>query len=279
MEVHSIQREATCFRALFRQGERADTEIIDVSASGRILVGEPLPVPPNGTFRLEYRVTLLDEYGVPVSASVPETVQDARFAPDGRLLAVLDRAGGLSVVGVGSDRKTLIDTQVFPGFAFSPDGALLAYAKGDAPFLDAYLFDLRAGTARQLTFAQVPTWGFAFSPDQRTLAFVYSPLGFSSLYTLDLSGGEPKPWTNAGVTLDHVKAGGALAPIPDSRKPPFWLPGGLVFEGSGGVHVIGSDGAVAWARAGATSVFRASDEEVHYEAEGLTWSVALRTSP
>jgi hypothetical protein len=280
VEVRSIQPEAACFRALFRCEERADrTEVVDVSPLGQVLLGEPLPVPSNGTFRLEYRVTLIDEEGAPVPALLPDTLQDARFSPDGRSLAVLDRAGDLSVVELGSGRKAEIDTEVFPGFAFSPDGTLLAYAKGDAPFLDAYLHDLRAGTSRQLTFDQVPTWGFAFSPDQRTLAFVYSPLGFSSLYTLDLSGGAAKPWTNVGVTRDSMRAGRALAPMPDSRKPPLWLSGGLVFEGSGGVHAIGADGAVAWARPGARSVFRASDDEVHYVADGLTWSATLRASP
>jgi hypothetical protein len=280
LDVQSIQPERTCFHALFRYRERGpDLEVIDVSTLGQVLVGQVVPVPPNGTFRLEYRVTLLDDAGAPVPVSLPDTLQDARFSPDGRSLAVLDRAGGLSFLGLVSERKTDIATEVFPGFAFSPDGALLAYAKGDAPFLDAYLHDLRAGTSKQLTFAQVPTWGFAFSPDQRTLAFVYSPLGFSSLYTLDLSGGEPTPWTNAGVTLDHVRAGRSLTPIPDGRKPPLWLSGGLVFEGSGGVYGIGADGAVAWAKPGARGVFRASDDEVHYVADGRTWSGTLRSSP
>jgi hypothetical protein len=280
LDVQAIQPERTCFRALFRYRERGpDLEVIDVSSLGQVLAGQALPVPPNGTFRLEYRVTLLDEAGAPVPVSLPDTLQDARFSPDGRSLAVLDRDGGLSVLGLGSDRKTEIAAEVFPGFAFSPDGSLLAYAKGDAPFLDAYLHDLRTGTSKQLTFAQVPTWGFAFSPDQRTLAFVYSPLGFSSLYTLGLSGGDPRPWTNAGVTLDHVRAGGSLSPIPDSRKPPLWMPGGLVFEGGGGVYGIGADGAVAWAKPGAKGLFRASDDEVHYTADGQTWSGTLRTSP
>lgn len=271
--------EAVYAAAFLRRPERAGLEVVDVSAQGHVLLGEPLPVPPNGTFLLRFRPSLVDENGRDVPVSLPDTIQDARFSPDGRYLAFLDGRGELGRMDLDSGQTQDIDRRVFPGFAFSGDGSLLAYSMGDEPMLDAYLHDFTSGTTRRLTWSPQPTWGFAFSPDDRKLAFVYSPSGFSSLHEVEVAGGEPRAITNVGVTLSDVRAGAALAPIPDGRKPPVWLEGMVLFESSAGVHGIASDGSVVWEKPGASRLFRASENTVHYAVEGEVHALRLRVSP
>ena len=283
VDVQPLEADQTCFRSLFRhQAERpagsALLEVVDVSSKGYVLAGDMVPAPPNGTFRLMYDVTLLNESGEPISSLLPARVQDARFSPDGQSIAVLDASNALSVVELSPPRKRDIATQVFPGFAFSPDGSFLAYSSGSIPELDAYLFDLSSETSRQLTSADVPTWGFAFSSDGRSLAFVYSPHGFPSLYTLGLDaapGVEPSLWTNAGVSSDFARKGGEIAPIPDSRKPPLWLSDALVFESGDGIYDIGSDGALVLERGGASGMFLAGKDEIHFLAGDRAWSAKV----
>lgn len=265
IEEQPIQQgEAVYAAAFLSRPERAGLEVVDVSAQGHVLLGEPLPVPPNGSFLLRFRPTLVDDDGRDVAVSLPDTIQDARFSPDGRYLAVLDGRGELGRVDLDSGQTQDIAYRVFPGFAFSGDGRFLAYSMGAEPMLDAYLHDFTSGTSRRLTWAPQPTWGFAFSPDDRKLVFVYSPAGFSSLYEVEVAGGEPRAVTNVGVTLADVRAGAALAPIPDGRKPPVWLEGMVLFESSTGVHGIAPDGSVAWQKPGASRLFRASENTVHY---------------
>jgi hypothetical protein len=280
LDEQPIEHENAIHAAAFRRRpERADMEVMDVSAQGPVLLGEPLSVPPNGTFLLRFRPTLVDGNGRDVPISLPDTIQDARFSPDGRFLAVLDGHGELSRMDLDSGQTQGIDRRVFPGFAFASDGRLLAYSMGDEPMLDAYLHDFASGTSRRLTWVPQPTWGFAFSPDDRTLLFVHSPFGFSSLYALDVGGGEPRAITNVGVTLADVRAGAALAPIPDGRKPPVWLEGIVLFESSRGVHGIAADGSVVWEKPGASRLFRASENTVHYAVAGEAHALRVKVSP
>jgi len=280
VDEQALQPEDASYAALFRYRASSDAlEVVDVSSLGHVVVGDPLPVPPNGTFRLQYRATALDPTGRKLELPLPETIQDARFSPNARSLIVLDRHDALSVIDLASEGITAIDTQVFPGFALSSDGNQIAYAKGDAPMLDAYVYDLRTGTARRLTSAQRPTWGFAFSPDDRSIAFVYSPFGFPSIYTVGVDGGEPHAMTNVGITLDDVRAGAALTPIPDGRKPPTWVNGVLVFENGDGAFGLSSDGRVVWERPGATRLFRGGEDVVHYHIDGAEHAARMTVSP
>lgn len=274
VEVRAIEREETVYSAFPRRDD--GLSVLDVAVNGHVCAGRALPVPPDGTFRLEYEAMVLDRQGRRLDVRLPERIQDARFSPDGGALAVIDRADELVLVNLRDGGARRLDSGVFPGFAFSNDGRMMAYAKGDAPMLDAHLIDLRTGSIRRLTHIQRPTWGFAFDPGDRTLAFVYSPLGFPSIYTLAIDGGRPAAMTNVGVTSG---AGVALAPFPDGRKPPIWVHGLLVFESSKGAHAVGRDGTVVWDRPGASRVFRAGDDAVHYRLDGVDYEVRLRRSP
>ena len=280
VEEHSIERNQASYAALYRyEGENDDLEVVDVSTTGQVLLGRPLPVPPNGTFRLVFEPALVERDGRAAVASLPERVQDARFSPDGLALLLLDQDDALLVLDLPSGALSPIDEKVFPGFAFSSDGRLIAYAKGEAPMLDAYVYDREAGTARQLTSSQLPVWGFAFSPDDATLAFVYSPLGFPSIYTVAVQGGEPRAWTNVGLSLRDVRAGASLAPFPNGRKPPQWVHGVLVFESHQGVFGVGPEGAVVWERPGANRMFRAGADTVHYHLDGAEYAARIQVSP
>jgi hypothetical protein len=278
---HRILRDDLGYAAFFRFRESLDGwEILDVAASGEVLAGERIAVPPNGTFALRFHATLLDASGHPVSLSLPDPLRDARFSPDGRSLGVLDDSERLSVLDRSTGASRVVDDSVYAGFGFSSDGRYVAYSKGDAPMLDAWLWDGDLGAAQRLTHSNLPTWGFSFAPGDSSLAFVHSPYGFPSLYSIQRDGSGLQALTNLGVTEQQVRSGHRLAPFPDGRKPPFFVASTLVFESERGVFALQPGRGVVWEKPGATRLFRGrAPGEIHYHAGGLDYAVRLGDKP
>ena len=85
------------------------------------------------------------------------------------------------------------DSAVAP--ALSPDGRMVAFIRGDNPFLGSdqiYVKMLPNGEAKRVTDDHRPKYGLAFSPDGSEIAYtVLDPSGFST-YEVSALGGEPQ---------------------------------------------------------------------------------------
>lgn len=85
------------------------------------------------------------------------------------------------------------DSAVAP--TLSPDGRMVAFIRGDNPFLgpdQIYIKILPNGEARRVTDDNRPKYGLAFSPDGSEIAYtVLDPSGFST-YEVSALGGEPQ---------------------------------------------------------------------------------------
>lgn len=237
----------------------AGQQILEASEDGAAIVGRARPVPPQSSARLVFDAELLDSSGARKPLPITGGLQDARFAPPpSKLVALLDQRDALWLWDRGSGQAAVIEQEAFPGFAFSHDARLIAYARGSGPELDAWLRELETGATRALTNEGAPVWGFAFSPDDRRLVFVDSREGFPCLMTIALDGTGLARLTNRGLTAERLSAGAQLAPFPDGRRPPIWSNRGVFVEAQSGVHAFDLQGNSLLARPGARDLHTVS---------------------
>lgn len=223
--------------------------IIESASDGRVLAGTARSAPDNATVPLVYDAFLLDDQGRRYDLPC-DGVQDARFLPaPSRRIALLEAQGRLVLWDPRSGRVEPVDDDVFPGFAFSHDAKLIAYAQGFGPSLRGWLVDLDRGKRIQLG-GSPPVWGFAFSPDDTRIAFVDSPDSFPALATMAVDGGDVRPWP----LPSYRRSDRLSAPYPDQRRPPLWTRAGLFIEASGGVSLVGEDGNIVEQWAGASEL-------------------------
>jgi hypothetical protein len=226
--------------------EATGEEVLESAVDGRVVSGRRHAVPERSTARLRFESVLHRADGTRVPLPGGDRLQDARFAPaPASRLALLDGQDRLVIWEPDTGRVIPVADGAFPGFAFSPDGKVLAYSAGDGPDLDAFRYDLASGQSTRLTRGDGPTWGFAFSPDGQHLAFVHSPEGFPSLHTMTVAGRDLRRLGNAGLRRGDRLAG-ALAPFPDGRRPPLWVGDRLILEGQGRVAAVDLRGRVVW---------------------------------
>ncbi len=84
------------------------------------------------------------------------------------------------------------DSAVAP--AVSPDGRLVAFIRGDRPFLSTdpiYVKRLPDGEAMQVTRDPRPKYGIAFSPDGSTIGYTAAASPGWNTYSIPVRGGEP----------------------------------------------------------------------------------------
>ena len=79
----------------------------------------------------------------------------------------------------------------------SPDGKLLAFRRGGAPYSDIYVVPVAGGEPRRLTRVQSMMRGYAWYPDSSAMVFSSDHEGEQALYRVDLEGGAVTP---LGVT-------------------------------------------------------------------------------
>ena len=88
---------------------------------------------------------------------------------------------------------SFVDSAVAP--AISPDGRMVAFIRGEAPFLstdEIYVKTLPNGEAVQLTEDSRRKYGPAFSPDGTELPYTVVSGGVWSTYAVPVTGGEPR---------------------------------------------------------------------------------------
>jgi len=246
-------------------------DVLEVASDGRAIVGSAIPVPPRSSAKLVYEAMFVEPDGRTHEIPFATRIQDARFAfAPSPWVAVLDDRDVLTLWNTRSGETWELDREVFPGFGFSHDAKSIAYAKGNAPELDAFIAPLPHGTPRQLTKNGMPVWGFAFSPDDQQLLYVDAPQGFPCLTLIPTVGGERTRFTNKALNATDLAAGAELAPFPETRKPPLWLGDRVYVENTKGVHAIDSFGTVVKTHEGGhqlhadvtgrVALFRAGDE-------------------
>ncbi len=103
-----------------------------------------------------------------------DRVRAVAYSPDGRLLAVADQSGAITLWDAASRRRVGASLVGHSGpvnaLAFSPDGQILASAGADGAVRLWTLADMGEIGSEELAGHADDVWGVAFSPDGRTLA-------------------------------------------------------------------------------------------------------------
>ncbi len=76
---------------------------------------------------------------------------------------------------------------------YSPDGRLLAFRRGLAPYSDLFVMDAAGGTPRQVTHIAARIRGYAWARDNRTIVVATNYQGPMSLYAVDIDNGKLQP--------------------------------------------------------------------------------------
>jgi len=159
------------------------------------------------------------------------------WRPDGTAIAVYARrteASGIYLKDLGGqEHLVFLDDDVAAApvpESFSPDGAVLAFSRGQGGQFRIWLVTLgEKPVARQLTSATASEYSPKFSPDGRWLAYVVDQLEGSEVYVHGYPSGEPIPvsssggagpvWSRDGKTLFYESAqsgGRTLMSVPVS---------------------------------------------------------------
>lgn len=218
--------------------------LLDVEGD-RVLAGVPDEAPANAdpVMRMEVR---LWQGGVPQAwPAEAQPAAHARLLPGGRALAVTPRGALLLVDGSGASGPAgsvrALDEQVVGPVGASPDGARIAYCKGEAPDVEVWRLDLLAGARPvRVTADLAPAWSPGVADDGSVLV-ASARSGVAALWRVDRDAA-PIQLTNR----DAVVAPGAppLAPFPASLTPTLFDGDRAVFEGEDGVVVTDREGRV-----------------------------------
>jgi hypothetical protein len=229
-------------------------QVLEVAPDGRLIIGKAKPTPPHSSAKLLFSAAFIDSNGIEHPLPIQRLLQDIRFAyPPSALLALLDDRDELFIWNSDTDFLQNIDSQVFPGFGFSHDGTALVYSKGLRPELEAFQVSLPHDPSKepvQLSFGAMPVWGFAFSPDDTQIVYVDAPHGFPCLTLMPAEGGAREKFSNRTLGPQDLRAGQALAPFPDGRRPPLWLKDRIVVEDTKGIHGFDLLGNLQFSRPG-----------------------------
>ncbi|MCB9536018.1 MAG: PD40 domain-containing protein [Myxococcales bacterium] len=199
----------------------------------RVLVGHPLPAPPDSDVDLRMRVKLTVGGAERAWPLAGEPLEQARLLPGGGFLATL--SGGALVRVDAAGARTAVDTEVVGAVGASPDGRHLVYTKGEAPDLEVWQVS-EGGAPRAITRGMAPCWSPAVSPDGRRVVFTSAKSGVPALWIAE-DGAAPRQLTNLGAP-DPTR----LSPFPNGLTPTVFDGARVAFEADGRVHVVSAAG-------------------------------------
>lgn len=208
---------------------------------GRILVGAPLPAPPDGDPMMEMTVSLLVD-GAPRAWPLDgRLLSHARLLPGGAL--AITTAGALLVNDGEPGSVARIDEGVVGPVGASDDGRILVYCKGEPPSLEVWRVDRSGGEwgpPRPVTDGMAPAWSPAVS-SAGVVVFVSARSGVAALWRAD--DGPPRQLTSRAVQVTPGEAP-RLDPFPASLTPTLFDGSHIVFEGEQGVVAMSAEGRV-----------------------------------
>jgi dipeptidyl aminopeptidase/acylaminoacyl peptidase len=182
-------------------------------------------------------LTLLVACADPAPAEAPRPASDFRpgrrtRSPGGEWEAVVAEGGALAVRRAGAfGAERAVDEEVDPRVAFTPDDAVLVYAKrGEFGETDLWKVDARGDVPVQLTDWTGSEDRPVVSPDGRRVAFVSGRTGLAAWWVVGIDGGGAVQVTNVGVTKSRPGV------APEGWTPP---PDGTVYAwGDGGLSWV-----------------------------------------
>lgn len=186
--------------------------MLDRSASGAVLLGQPRPVPADTDGARVLSLRWLDERGVTVPTDALGDVEDARFVPgETGLVAVRENAELVLLDAPGANARVLGRDAHGP-LSVAPHA--VAFAQGQPPELEIARADLRSGVVRAVTVGQAPCWSPALSPDGDAVLYVSATSGLPELYVVR---------GNAAPRRLSRRAEGEIVPFPTSPRAPTWV--------------------------------------------------------
>lgn len=224
-------------------------EVLD-QRDGRVLIGVPVPPPPDSDAMLRYHVRT-EQNGARVDQPQGlDLVDNALLLPGEAWLAVLPSTDLVVVTSAG---QRLIDTEVARSLDVTADGRDVVYMRGHMPFFEIHEANVLTGETIALTDGFAPAWLPAYSQDATRIVFTSARSGVPALYSMARDGSDVRQHTNSDVTIVSGQPSRELTPSPTGPRAPIWGGGLFVFESDAGVVALHEDGRIAWTRDGASS--------------------------
>jgi hypothetical protein len=168
--------------------------------------------------------------GTPVPVAGAERALAVVALADGRAAWVSDRGGLGDLVLEDGRAVRVIDTDVLPELAASPDGSRLLYARRTVAGCELVLAEPARGE-RDVVYAGPTADRPVFRDDGVAFAFFGTgDGGFASLF-VGVPGARPRPLTNVGLRTGHG--------LPSGFVPPAWTADGMTFARAGSGSATG----------------------------------------
>jgi hypothetical protein len=168
--------------------------------------------------------------GTPVPVAGAGHALAAVALADGRAAWVRDRGGLGDLVLEDGRAARIIDTEVLPELAVSPDGARLLYVRRTVAGCELVVADPARG-GREVVYAGPTADRPMFRDDGAAFAFFGTgDGGFASLF-VGAPGARPRQLTNVGLRTGHG--------LPFGFVPPAWTADGMTFAAAAGGSTAG----------------------------------------
>lgn len=205
---------------------------LDVRADGVRLIGRELPAPVQSDAPRLLTVQWVANGESHSWAFDDARLQDARFVPHTSGALVIDARGTLHWIADAHSAPKALDHDVIGPLAIASRGRFVAYARGEAPFLDLVRYDLSTGRAEVLVADMAPLWNPAISPDGGDVVFVSGVDGHPALFHR----GPEKQTRRIAEAPDQVN------PFPEGPFAPIWMSDAIVYQQGDALRVLGFDG-------------------------------------
>lgn len=131
------------------------------------------------------------------------------FSPDGNQIAFTSDRDGAPHIYVtnidGSGLRRITTASHCDSAAWSPDGQIIVYVKGEDKYFDIYSIEVLTGLERRLTWGNGDSENPSWSPDGRFILFTSTRRGKPELFTMSADGSDQKvlPTNNGKSFTPH----------------------------------------------------------------------------